>query len=588
MFCIYGKYCYEKPLRSIVCFKSADIMESFREIQSDMRGFWVGYVCYEALNKAESKTPLLEFVLFSERKKWKQGAKKQKSDSIFSIQKPFFYPSFTKNFDKNSYMQGFLRIKEELSAGNTYQVNFTQELQLKSHCEGFEIFKALSQRQKTAYCCYFKSGFAEIISLSPELFFKIRGEKIIFAPMKGTIKRGENRKQDKHFKKILKNDSKSQSENLMIVDLLRNDMSQIIKLGSLKIPKLLKTLKFKTLFQMVSILKARLKTRDLGEIFKAVFPCGSITGAPKHSTMRVIKELEQRERGVYCGALGVIEGGKATFSVPIRTLAFDGGVYRYGVGSGIVWDSNAEEEFKELQLKARFLTPKLDFMLFETMLMCKDRIFLLHKHKKRLINSAKLLGFSTHKLGFLKAINAIETPQNLSFDDFLTLESKKLESLFISTKEIPYFRDLRSDEQCYKVHLTLQENGDFTLTQSPLDMINTHRVGIANASLNSQNDLLYHKTTLRAERAVLKGYFDRLYCNEKGELCEGDRSNVVLVKNGECLTPPLECGMLGGTLREVLLECGVLKERVLCKGDLEDAKVFCVNSLRGVVPVELV
>ncbi|WP_299548055.1 bifunctional anthranilate synthase component I family protein/class IV aminotransferase [uncultured Helicobacter sp.] len=584
MFCIYGKYQYEKPLSSVVCFKSADVMESFLKIQNDKRGFWVGYICYEALSKTESKTPLLEFVLFSERKKWKQNY--IKSDFIFS--QPLFYPSVLKDLNKGSYAQAFSRIKDELSAGNTYQVNFTQDLHLTSHCDGFEIFKALHQRQKTPYCCYFKSEFVEIISLSPELFFKKRKEKITFAPMKGTIKRGQNSKQDKQLKKLLKSDSKSQSENLMIVDLLRNDMSKIIKLGSLKIPYFLKVLKFKTLFQMISILKARLKTKDLGEIFSAVFPCGSITGAPKLSTMRVIAELEQRERGVYCGALGVIKDERATFSVPIRTLSKDSkeSFYHYGVGSGIVWDSNCEEEFKELQLKAQFLTPKLDFMLFETMLMYEDKIFLLYHHKKRLINSAKKLGFRTHKLGFLEEIEEIEMPKNLSLDDFLTLKSKKLESLFTEIKKIPYFQDLQGDEQCYKVHLILQKNGDFSLKASLLDSITTNQVKIANAPLNSQNDLLYHKTTLRAK--LPKNCFDVLYFNQNNALCEGSRSNLVLLKDGQFLTPSLKCGMLGGTLREVLLQCGILKEQVLLKEDLNGAKIFCINSLRGVVPVELV
>lgn len=591
MFCVYGKYLYEKPLRFITCFKSVEVLESLKEIQNDVRGFWVGYVCYEALDKIESKTPLLEFILFSERRRWNYGKsqEKDKRDFIFSLQQPFFYPNMQKNFSRSSYAKAFESIKDELSAGNTYQVNFTQELQLGSHCDGFAIFNELYKRQKTSYCCYFKSEFVEIISLSPELFFKIKKRKITFAPMKGTIKRGRSSKQDKQLRRLLKSDPKGQSENLMIVDLLRNDMSKIIKLGSLRIPKFLKILKFKTLFQMISILKARLKTSDLSEIFLAVFPCGSITGAPKISTMRIINQLEDRDRGVYCGALGVIKGSKATFSVPIRTLSktYQESFYRYGVGSGIVWESNCEEEFRELQLKAQFLTPKLDFMLFETMLMYEDRIFLLHKHKKRLINSAKALGFSTYKLQYLKEIKDIESPKNLALEDFLTSDFLKLESLFMEIKEMPYFKDLQKHKRYSRVRLTLQKNGDFTLMQDPLDSMLVNRVRIAKISLNSQNDLLYHKTTLRAEYVIPDGYFDVLYFNERNELCEGSRSNIILFKNDQFLTPSLRCGMLCGTLREVLLECGILKEQVLYKKDLENAKIFCMNSLRGVVPVEL-
>lgn len=586
MFCIYGKYLYENPLRSMRCFQSVEIQEALRSMQQDKRGFWVGYVCYEALQIAESKTPLLEFILFKTRRKWNFYA----MDSTFSLQSPYFYPHILQDCNPQGYAKAFASIKEEIAKGNTYQVNFTQELHLKSHCSGFEIFKALNLRQKTKYRCYFKSDAIEILSFSPELFFKIRNQKIIFQPMKGTMRRGNTKKEDENFKKLLQKDSKNQSENLMIVDLLRNDMSQIIKLSTLKIPRLLKILKFKTLFQMVSTLKAQLNTKDLFAIFTAVFPCGSITGAPKASTMRIIKQLEKRDRGVYCGALGVLKKAKATFSVPIRTLTYKAneGFYRYGVGSGIVWESDGLEEFRELQLKTQFLFPPLEFALFETMLLYENKVFLLHKHKERLLKSAKMLGFNRQKLGFLQNIQAEQALTSLCLEDFFTLSyAEPLKWAWGEFLECEKF-GIRVLKEYSKLHLVLHKNGEFSFTQSPLDSIKTHQVGIAALRLNAQNDLLYHKTTLREERSIAKNYFDMLYFNQSGELCEGARSNIAVLKDGMLLTPFVSCGLLGGTLREVLLECGILKETVLKKEDLLAAKnVYCMNALRGVLPVQL-
>lgn len=328
-----------------------------------------------------TKEPLLYFELFLKRKKFKPIQKNIKKNKLFNIVKPL---------DKKRYILDFSRIKENIQQGHTYQVNYTQEILLSPLLkkDSFTYFKILSSRQNTAYKAYITNKHVEILSLSPELFFHYKNHTITTQPMKGTIKRAfieknkiknevkPNLKLYKQYKKIpkikgidkvsdfsnlktLHYDSKNRSENVMIVDLLRNDLSRIGLQGSVRVKELFAIRTYPTLHQMVSTIQAKLpKHYGIIEILKALFPCGSITGAPKYKTTHIISELEQRERNVYCGAIGVISKKECIMSVPIRTLykPKQEAYYHYGVGSGVVWESLAEEEFSELQLKCKFLT----------------------------------------------------------------------------------------------------------------------------------------------------------------------------------------------------------------------------------------
>lgn len=306
--------------------------------------------------------PILYFELFKKRKK---------------IAKKKFYntmPLFTTlhGLDKEKYFQDFTQIKENIALGNTYQANYTQEIYLQPNLTltPYEYFKILSHKQATKYSAYISNQFLDIISLSPELFFKIKKQKIITQPMKGTITRGYkipmtknakiriDKKLDKKNKNFLQNDAKNRSENIMIVDLLRNDLSRICKQGSIKPKELFAIHTYPTLHQMVSTIQARLpKKASILEVLQALFPCGSITGAPKLKTIEILYNLEGRMRGVYCGAIGVVSAKSSIFSIPIRTLVKQKNqdFYRYGVGSGVVWDSCNQDEFNELELKCRFL-----------------------------------------------------------------------------------------------------------------------------------------------------------------------------------------------------------------------------------------
>ncbi|MEE3776559.1 bifunctional chorismate-binding protein/class IV aminotransferase [Campylobacter sp. CX2-4080-23] len=578
-FSIFGKYLYDDLKSEFICFNKDEFDLALKSMQKAKNLYFVGYVVYELYDNSSSY-PVAHFKGYVNKSEFKLDDTQE-----FSVFKPFFYPQILEGLDYDNYSSCFKQIKDELASGNSYQINFTSQLKLFSKSSSKRIISSLSSRQKSKYLGYFKSEFCEIISFSPELFFKLKGKKITFAPMKGTIKRGRNRAEDKALKNKLRNDPKNRSENLMIVDLLRNDMSKIIKIGSLRVKKPMKIIKLKSLFQAISPLKAKLKHRSLSEIFDAVFPCGSITGAPKLATMRIIKRLEDRERGVYCGAMGVISHKRAEFSVPIRTLERRAGekYYRYGVGSGVVWDSKCDDEFAELELKSSFLRPKMEFDLFETMLLRDDGIFLLQRHLGRILNSAKLLGFKIPKeldMEFKKDDSKIE------LSDIIGVVSGKngFESI-ADFKEI--FAGL-SPSGGSLVRLKLSQNGVLSLTQAQIQPINSNKIAISQRRLNSQNDLLYHKTTLRDERIISDGLFDIFYLNEKDELCEGNRSNIVLNLNNKLLTPRLQSGMLAGTLRGKLLDLGIIQESILGLEDLYNAKeIYAINSLRGAIKVEL-
>ena len=576
-FSIFGKYLYRDLKSEFICFNKDELNQALKTIQKIKNLYFVGYIVYD-ISKTASNYPIAHFKGY----KNKEIFKAQKSFE-FSIFKPYFYPQIVKNLSKKEYEKAFNQIKDELASGNSYQINFTNELQISTKASSKDIITSLLSRQKSRYFGYFKSEFCEIISFSPELFFKLKGKKITFAPMKGTIKRGQNKDEDRVLKNKLKNDPKNRSENLMIVDLLRNDMSKIIKIGSLKLKEPMKIIKLKTLFQAISPLKARLKSRNLNKIFEAVYPCGSITGAPKLATMRIIERLEARDRGVYCGAMGVISDKRAEFSVPIRTLQkwTKDEYYRYGVGSGVVWDSKCDDEFAELELKSSFLRPKIEFNLFETMLLREDKIFLLQNHLKRLINSARLLGFKL-PMGF-ELCEMDE--ERLKFSDIVGGINGGFESI---DKFKDIFANLRADNVDLRVNLTLNKSGEYQITQTQIPPLKSYKIAISQNRLNSCNDLLYHKTTLRDERIIDDGLFDIFYLNQRDELCEGSRSNIVLNIGGELLTPKLDCGLLAGTLRERLLKFGEIKEAILGLDDLKNAKeIYAINSLRGAIKVEL-
>jgi len=390
------------------------------------------------------------------------------------------------------------------------------------------------------------------------LFFELENNIIKTKPMKGTVKRGETPQEDAENIEFLKNDIKNRAENVMIVDLLRNDLGKIAKTGTVKVDKLFEVETHKTVHQMTSEVSAELpENTTMLEIFEAIFPCGSITGAPKINTIEIIDKLETGKRNVYCGAIGLMTPEKIVFTVPIRILQRESNQQDFlcRVGGAIVWDSKPEDEWEETLTKIKFLSQKKNFQLVETILVQNGELAYEKEHFLRMEKSAKELGFK---------------------------------------KDAKTQRGKEAKKKDYILRILLDKDGTLQTHELPFDEINTNHVTISKTPINSKEPMLYHKTTYRpwydeTMKRIKNGeIFDEIFFNEKGELAEGARSNIVLQIDGELFTPPAECGLLNGVLRQILLDEGKIKEKKLYLKDLEHAqKVFCINSVRGIVEVQI-
>ena len=308
---IFGEKIFTNPIKIIKAFNHNDIKEAFATIEELKNKFYlVGYIRYDIFKEQiNNKFPLLYFKVYTTYNIYKTK----------KVKNLLLKPRPCVNFCE--YSEAINKIKYEISCGNTYEVNYTYDFEVPYEGDDFELFEFLLNKQKTPYNFYLKNNYDTVLSFSPELFFTLKDNHILTKPMKGTIKRGRNEKEDKDLIEFLKNDEKNRAENVMIVDLLRNDLGRIAKTGSVKVTKLFEIETHKTLHQMTSQIEADLKENTtLFDIFKAIFPCGSITGAPKISTMRIIDKVEKGSRDIYCGAIGMISPEETIFSVPIRIL----------------------------------------------------------------------------------------------------------------------------------------------------------------------------------------------------------------------------------------------------------------------------
>lgn len=496
------------------------------------------------------------------------------------------------SIDEPAFTEAIARIHDAIAAGETYQVNFTYRLQGQGYGSPVALYRRLRERQPVAYGALIalpesnsKAGQGDIthvLSCSPELFLRHDAGVLTARPMKGTAARADAPEGDSEMARRLSVDAKNRAENVMIVDLLRNDIGRVAQIGSVKVPTLFAIEPYATVFQMTSTVQARLRAGvGMPELLRAVFPCGSITGAPKHRTMEWIGELESTPRGLYCGAIGWIDApaegtaiGDFCLSVAIRTLTLGAQAkglrpLRLGIGAGIVQDSIAADEFEECLLKARFLTA-LDpgFELFETMLATPgEGIRYLDRHLARLARSARALGFRLDRDAAMQALR----------------------------EALPAL----APGQPSRLRLALAHGGRIGITHSPLSPLPPGAVKllIADQRLPNANPLAAYKTTVRqhydagvraAERA---GAFDSLFFTEDGRLVEGGRSTVFARIDGRWWTPPVADGALPGVMRGVLIEDSIWEatERSLYRQDLEAAqKLVVCNALRGVLPAQLV
>ncbi len=584
-----NSFVFHQPKRVIVCTEPETVDRAFDDLETALaQDFWVaGFFSYELGYLFEPKLqnllpggreqPLMWFGVFDQP----QVLTTSQCDALFAGEiegSSFSLSDLTLGLNEEAFTQRFDIIKAYIEAGDIYQANFTFPVTFDYEGTPPALYHALRAAQPVTYGAFMNLGDDVLMSRSPELFVKIDGDKITARPMKGTAKRAPSFADDQEIAARLARDPKQQAENLMILDLLRNDLARVSEPGSVHVPSIFDVETFRTVHQMTSTVEARLKqSQPWRDIIGSLFPCGSITGAPKVRAMEILREMEDMPRGVYTGAMGMIApNGDASFNVAIRTLALtrqDDMTWRgrAGVGGGIVADSTAEDEYEECRTKLQFLNAVQDphvhnnFQLIETMRWQPDTGFaLFDKHLQRLSASAQYFDFPCK----------------------VSMAREVLEEAVIACGDVPQ-----------RVRLLLSDDGEISVTISPLP--DNQSVSwcfcVSERTTHSDNVFLYHKTTNRQfydqeriELNRLTGCDEVLFVNERGEVTEGSLSNVFLEREGRLLTPALHCGLLNGILRQHLLETNQVREAVLTLEDLGQGKVYFGNSVRGLVPTLLV
>ncbi|WP_420207897.1 aminodeoxychorismate synthase component I [Candidatus Electronema sp. JC] len=474
---------------------------------------------------------------------------------------------------REEYLLAVEKIQDCIRAGDTYQVNFTLHFDFTFQGSAAAFYRALRRNQSVCYSAWIRHNGQDILSFSPELFFRADTEKVRVRPMKGTLRRGRTNSEDEDRRRRLQADPKNRSENVMIVDLLRNDLGRLLHEsggGQVAPRALFQVETYESLLQMTSTIDGipAGAAPSFRQMIEALFPCGSVTGAPKIRTMEIIRELERQRRGVYCGAVGFTSQQESCFNVPIRTVELAQSRGRMGIGSGIVADSKAEEEWAECLLKGNFLTKnEPDFQLIETLLWQPGSgFFLLEYHLERLADSSRYFHFSCDIEAVRQRLTAAVAQRH---------ERQRVRLLLCRDGRLDINAVLLPDE------LPPAELPKVIFSQERIDPADSHR---------------FHKTTRRElydrerGRAVAQGFYEVLFVNTAGQVTEGSISNlfVRLKKNGPLFTPPVSCGLLAGTFRRMLLEQGKAMERVLTVEEVRTAaELYAANSVRGLVRMQL-
>ncbi|MDA3834088.1 MAG: aminodeoxychorismate synthase component I [Spirochaetales bacterium] len=561
---------FRNPRQIISAHRIEEVIPALNLIEKTVNKhglYAAGFIAYEAapafdpalvVNKNGS-LPLIWFGIYSQPEHLLfPTSKKCRPDQLLGQslgQSLTWTPSLT----RDAYQHAIAKIKKNIEKGDTYQVNFTYRLTSPFIGNPWAYFIELVKAQNALYGAFVNTEKWSICSASPELFFCLDGNKLSSRPMKGTASRGLTLQDDINQAQWLRHSEKNRAENIMIVDMVRNDMGRIAHAGSVQADRLFDIEKYPTLWQMTSTVTAETKA-GLSEILKALFPPASITGAPKPRTMQIIAELETGPRQIYTGSIGVLSPDrKAQFNVAIRTVLIDKIKHQaeYGVGGGILWDSIETVEFEESQTKAKVLTERLpDFSLLETILWTpEDGYYLLQEHLARLMDSAVYFSFSAD-------IDAVR-------DKLLSL-----------THIFPH--------AAHKVRLTVAKEGAITCKPEVLEhSIAAHiqHVCLAKSPVDSSNLFLYHKTTSRCvydqALAACPGHDDVILWNEKGEVTESCIANIVVKLDGELYTPPVRCGLLAGTFRASLIKQNKVGEKIIRLKDIARASnVYLINSVR--------
>jgi para-aminobenzoate synthetase / 4-amino-4-deoxychorismate lyase len=521
-----------------------------------------GFISYEAagaINGDLTTLPPADFPLL-----WFGLFERRSTEPFPSVPEPFALSDWKLSWSEQRYVDAVASVRDFIAAGDCYQVNLTMRQLFSFSGSPRSFFNELLRCQPTPYNCYLEAGRHRILSASPELFFSLEDGILRTRPMKGTAVRGRWFQEDEAQKERLKTTPKELAENLMIVDLLRNDMGIISETGSVQVSSLFDIESHPTVHQMTSTIESRLN-KEIGALglMKALFPCGSVTGAPKRRSMEIIAELEDEPRGLYTGCIGYFSPeGEAKFCVAIRTAVLDleTGRGEIGIGSGITFDSVAADEHAECLSKGGFARQKAEeFHLIESLLLEGGVFFLLERHLARVARSASYFAFPLDLAAVRRELERIS----------VTATGKQ------------------------KVRLLLFKDGGVSCTAAPIaDATPEAAAGFATSRADSSDRFLYHKTSrrelYRKELALRPDLAEVIFMNERGEVTEGAISNIVILLDSKLLTPPVQSGLLPGVFREELLETGVISEAVLTRKDLERAQeIYAINSVRKWRKVQL-
>ena len=520
----------------------------------------VGYVSYEAAPAFETKFQVIDGPLMSEYLLYFTVHETVQTEPIPLTYDPITLPkSWQELTTAEEYKAAIEHIHHHIRQGDTYQVNYTVQLQQNLTADPFAIYNRLVVEQNAHYNAFIQHDDVSIISISPELFFKKDGDRLTTRPMKGTTNRGLTSESDLKQAQWLAQDQKNRSENMMIVDLLRNDMNRISKIGSEDVKSLCQVEQYSTVWQMTSTIETQLlPNSSLSDVFQALFPCGSITGAPKIATMEIIKKVEKQPRGVYCGAIGIlVPQGPSIFNVAIRTLQMEGTKAIYGVGGGITWDSNWEAEYEETKQKAAVLyrqNPKFD--LISTGRIHQGKLLFLEEHIKRLQESSRYFDYPFNAEKAHNQATALCQSLDLDTDYRLKMSLKKDGELKFEHSQLTNL----SDDFC-QARLVEQRH--------PLDSPYT-----------------FFKTSYRPHLSI--ELHEQIYYNHEGQLLETSIGNIVLKIEDQLYTPPVHLGLLNGIYRQSLIAENKLKEKVLTVKDLKQAQaIYGCNAVRGLYELKV-
>ena len=560
---------FSRPFRIITAGKADEVGDCLREIErlvADRGWSAAGFLAYEAAPAFDSALrvhpdncfPLLRFGLYPPP---------NPVDLPESTESPADL-AWRATVSPGEYLAAFERVQHYIGAGDTYQVNYTYRLRAPFSGDAWTLFTGLAAAHGPQYGGFIQTPDWAILSLSPELFFRRSGETIESIPMKGTIGRALTAADDLRQGERLRDSGKDRAENVMIVDMVRNDLNRIARPGSVRVENLFAVQRYPTLWQMISTVSARTGA-SLDQTLAALFPAASITGAPKARTMAIINELEREPRRIYTGTVGfLLPNRRAQFNVAIRTLLIDrrNKTAEYGVGGGITADSSGEAEWEETRLKSLICRSRLpDFSLLETLLWTPQEGYAyLPEHLRRLSGSA----------------------------DYFSYPCRGEEVRARLAAAVAGYRGASQ-----RVRLLLDRSGEVRIEAVPYMPIETTRpvhVVLAPHPIDDQDVFLYHKTTRRKiynrlRAGLAQGVDDVLLYNRRGEITETTVANIVVSIDGREYTPPVHCGLLAGACRQHLLASGQVAERVISLDCIRSLGTFTlINSVRGRFPGALV